>query len=121
MHHLILFDVYVDGVESVTDIFYFSHVIRHSHVFLSDVVQLLSELKLAGSRICREDSFQILPRFFRCLHITNVTKHVIVDTCCQTVYHPTRPLLPCWIVDVYDVGWFVFERVVDIAPIPLTN
>ena len=60
--------------------------------------------------------FKVCPRFFRRLGISNVSKHVVVDTCFQAIHYPTRSLLPRWVVGVCDFG-FVFFCVVDIAPI----
>ena len=48
LNHLVFIDVYVDGAKRVTNALDFGGLVGHGHVFLSNVIQLLSELKLSS-------------------------------------------------------------------------
>ena len=64
MHHLIIIDVDVDGAKRVANALYLGGLVRHGHVFLLDVVQLLAELKLARGCVCGKNLLEIFPRLF---------------------------------------------------------
>ena len=93
LHHLVFVDIYVDRAKRVTNTLAFGGVVRHEHVLLSNVVQLLSELKLTCRCTCGKNLLEILPRLFRRLGFSNVVKHVIVDTCCQASKSIVIPII----------------------------
>ena len=64
MHHLIIVDVDVDGAKQVAKALYLGSVVRHGHVFLLDVIQLLAELKLARGCVRGENLLEIFPCLF---------------------------------------------------------
>ena len=104
-HDIVFIDIYVDGAKRVANALHLGDVVRHEHVLLSNVVQLLSELKLACRRVGIENSLEILPHLFMRLGVLNVVKHVIVDTCCQVIHYPTFSLIPRWIVGIFYFGF----------------
>ena len=107
LHHLFFVDVDVDGAKRVANALDLGGVVRHGHLFLAYVVQLFPELKLACGCVFGENLLEIFPRLFGRLGVANVAKHVVVYTCYQAVQHPTRSLLPRWVVGVCDFR-FVF-------------
>ena len=112
MHHLVFIDVYVDGAKRVANAFDLGGVVQHGHVFLLYVVHLLPKLKLVCRRVGVENLLEIFQRLFGRLGVSNVAKHVVVDTCCQAIHYPTCSLLPRWVVSVCGFG-FVFVRTDD--------
>ena len=48
MHHLVIVDYDVDGAKWVTQIFHLKGMVRHRHISLWNIIQLLSELKFLG-------------------------------------------------------------------------
>ena len=87
MHHLIIVDIDVDGAKRVADPLYLGGVVRHGHVFLLDVIQLLAELKLACGCVRGENLLEIFPRLFGRRRVSYVAKHVVVYTCCQAIHY----------------------------------
>ena len=51
------------------------------HISLLNIVQLLIELKLVC--IGHEKRLKIGPGFFQCFFLSNVSKHVIMNTCAR--------------------------------------
>ena len=119
-HDIVFIDIYVDGAKRVANALDLGGVVQHGHVFLVYVFQLLSELKLACRRVRGENLLEIYSRLFGRLGVLNVTKHVVLDTCCQEIDYPTHSLLPRWVVGVCNFG-FLFECTGDVAPIPLAD
>ena len=79
---------------SESQILLIAGVVQHGYVLLSNVIQLLPELKLMGCHVGDTDFLQVLPRFFKRLGVSNVAKHVIVITCCQAIHDsPLAPML----------------------------
>ena len=61
------------------------------------------------TRHCRvrgENILEIFLGLFGHLGVSNVAKHVVMDTCCQEIHHPTLYLLPRCVVGVCNVGFF---------------
>ena len=79
LHILVFVDVYVDGAKLVANAFDLGSVVRHKHILLLYVVQLLPELKIARRRVHGEMFLKIFPRLVGRLGISNVAKHVVVD------------------------------------------
>ena len=72
LHHLFFVDVDVDGAKRVANALDLGGVVRHGHLFLAYVVQLLPELKLAHGCVRGENLFGIFPRLFGRLGVANV-------------------------------------------------
>ena len=79
MHHLIVVVVYVDGAKQVANALYLGGVVRHKHVFLLDVVQLLAELKLLCGCVGGEYLFEVPPHLFWSFGLSDVAEHMIMN------------------------------------------
>ena len=106
--------LYVDVVMRVTNTLYLDGVIKHRHVLLPNVVQLLRAVVFAEKIFLKfsHTSLGILASW--------MWLSMWSWTCCQTIHYPNCFLLPHWVVGIYYVG-FIFEGSVDIAPISLAN
>ena len=73
MYHFILIHPHIDGSQGVTDFLDFGVVVGHSHIPMSDIAELLTELQLPGRGSCGENLLQIFLGFLRRLCVSNVT------------------------------------------------
>ena len=65
-------------------------VVRHRHISLSQIAQLLPELKLSSCGARRENLSQISPRILRCACIPNVAQKLVAHTRCGAIENFAR-------------------------------